>query len=347
MGEPRGNYDRIHPNDHVNLGQSTNDVFPTAMRLSVLRLLPELLAAVGEVREAFSAQAEAFRLVVKSGRTHLQDAVPVTLGQEFGGYAAVIGREAARLEAAAAALRDLGIGGSATGTGLNTHPGYREQVVEALRRITGLDVRPAENLFAAMQSLGDFAAFSAQLRNLALELSKIANDLRLLSSGPRTGLAEIKLPAVQPGSSIMPGKVNPVLAEMLDMVCYQVIGCDQTVALAAQAGQLELNVMMPVVIHNLLFPMDILRNALRVFARRCVAGIEADAERCRAYMEQSVGLATALTPIIGYKAAAALAQESERTGKSIRQLIIEKKLLPPDEVERLFDPRRLANLEGK
>jgi aspartate ammonia-lyase len=336
LGDKRGNYRRVHPNDHVNMAQSTNDVFPTAMRIALLKSYPSLAEALAGLRDGFGRKAEEFKSVLKSGRTHLQDAVPLTLGQEFSGYARVVETAGQRLEQAVSRLRVLGLGGTAVGSGLNAHPRYRKLVVDKLREITRLDLQPSANLFHSMQSMADFVSFSAELKNLALELTKICNDLRLLASGPRTGLAEINLPPVQPGSSIMPGKVNPVMAEMLNMVCFQVVGNDLTVSLASQAGQLELNVMMPVIIHNLLTSLGILTNGIRTFTRRCLAGITADRERCRRYMQQSVALATVFSPYIGYKRAAALAKEAEASGKNVYELAVEKKILPEEKIREIL-----------
>ncbi len=341
LGEPRGAYGRVHPNDHVNLGQSTNDVFPAAMRLAALSLVRPLLHALGKLEEALRGCSERFDEVVKAGRTHLQDATPIRLGQEFGGYATAVGAHQALLREACRALRALGLGGTAVGTGLNSRPEYRRLVVEDLAGLTGEDLSPADP-FDAMQSLRPFAGLSGALRSLALDLIRICNDLRLLASGPRTGLAEIVLPSVQPGSSIMPGKINPVMAEMLNMVCFQVIGYDLTVAMAVQAGQLELNVMMPVVAHSLFQSLTLLARGILAFTVRCVAGIQADAERCRRYAEETVALATALSPRIGYERAAALAKESWRTGRPVRELALAQQILAPAELEELLDLRRLT-----
>ncbi|MBI4227921.1 MAG: aspartate ammonia-lyase [Candidatus Omnitrophica bacterium] len=354
LGGRRGAYRPVHPNDHVNMAQSTNDVIPAAIRLSALMTLPDLLAALDQLTAALGRKASAFDAIVKSGRTHLQDAVPVRLGQEFGGYAHVIAKQRRRLAAARDGLLELNLGATAAGTGLNAHPRYRATVAKVLARRTRLPVRPADDLFEVTQSLGDIVAVSSALRGLALELTKIANDLRLLSSGPRTGLAEITLPAVQPGSSIMPGKVNPVMAELLNQVCFQVIGCDTTVAYAAQAGQLELNVMMPVVAHNLIFSTTILTNALRVFTTKCVAGITADARRCRDYADHSVGLATALNPSLGYGQAAALVKEAVATGRSIREIMEQRGLMNDPRIAHLLDdpfaltgPKRSRTRKGR
>jgi len=342
LGGQRGQYRLIHPNDHVNMAQSTNDVFPTAMRLACLASLQDLLPVLEELEQAFRRKAEQFDGILKSARTHLQDAVPMRLGQEFGAYGRGIQKSTQEIRRVSEGLRELGIGGSAAGTGLNTHPLYRFKVIEVLRRLTEFDLYASQNLFEAMNSMAPFVNLSGALRSLAVELTKIANDVRLLSSGPKTGLAEIILPAVQPGSSMMPGKVNPVMAEMLNMVCFQVMGNDLAVAAAAQAGQLELNVMMPVIIFNLLWSMDILAKGVRAFTQRCVVGIEANRERCREYVEKSMGLATALNPWLGYEKAAAIAKEANATGKTIRELVLEKGVLSPDEVERIFSPSALT-----
>src|SRR5216110_2683265 len=310
LGAKRGEYTPVHPNDHVNMAQSTNDVIPTAMRLAALAQLPALLDAMGRLARAFLTKGKAFDKILKSGRTHLQDATPIRLGQEFVAYGHTIERNADRVAQAGDALRDLGIGGTAVGTGLSAEPAYPALMVQQLRAITGMELREGKDRIQLMQSMGDPAAFSGALRSCAMDLGKIASDLRLLASGPRTGLAEIVLPPVQPGSSIMPGKVNPSIAEMVNMVCYQTLGNDVTIAAAAEAGQLELNVMMPVIAHKLLFTMHVLTNASHVFAQRCVEGIEADRAQCEHWLERSPALVTALAPKIGYAEAAQLAKEA-------------------------------------
>ncbi len=347
LGDAKGNYQRVSPNDHVNKSQSTNDTFPTAMHIAAVMLLHELLPALSGLARAMREKSREFSGIIKSGRTHLQDAVPVTLGQEFAAYAKAIEKAEVRLEESESALRELPIGGSATGTGLNVPEDYPAEMIRRLTALTGIPFRAAEDLREAMQSRSAVTALSSALRNLAVELTRIANDFRLLSSGPRTGLAEIRLPAVQPGSSIMPGKVNPVMAECLNMICYQVMGHDLVVTLASQAGQMELNVMMPVMIHNLLSAMEILKNYLPVFTKKCVEGITANPERCRDYFEGSVGLATILNTHIGYLAAAELAKESEKTGRSVRDLILKKGLLTAEELDRILDPDRITGQEGK
>lgn len=342
MGGKKGEHHLLNPNDHVNMGQSTNDVIPTAMRLAALSLTHPLLDTVGKLAGTFEQKAREFDSILKSGRTHLQDAVPIRLGQEFGGYAKAVQKAKAQIERSAGGLEELGIGGSAAGTGVNTHPDYRTQVVRQLRDLTGFNLTPAENLFETMQSMAPFTEISGALRNLCVELIRIANDLRLLSSGPNTGLNEIVLPPVQPGSSIMPGKVNPVMAEMLNMVCFHVIGNDTCVMMAAQAGQLELNVMMPVIAYNLLQSFTILTNALEVFREKCVRGITANVDTCSRYADLTLALGTFLNPYIGYMAAAEVAKESQKTGRTIKQIVKERRLLSDEDFEKVFDPAALT-----
>ncbi len=339
LGKPRGSYAALSAEDHVNMAQSTNDVIPTAIRLMGLDLSRPLAAELERLADAFAAKAAELAAIVKPARTHLQDAVPMTLGQEFGGYAAVVRQCAERVRVARRTLMALGVGGTAAGTGLNADPEFRFRVVRLLAEWTGEELTPAEDLFAAMQSLLPAVELSASLRTTAVELSKIANDLRLLVSGPRTGFGEIYLPVIQPGSSIMPGKVNPVMPEMLDMVCFQVIGNDTALAWAAQAGQLELNVMMPEVAFALAFSLQILTNGVRLFRERCVAGITADAERAAWWVDQSpMLLVTALAPHIGYKKAAELAKEALAKKKSLLEVALEHKVLPEADLRRLLDP---------
>jgi aspartate ammonia-lyase len=344
LGGKRGEYTPVHPNDHVNMAQSTNDVIPTAIRLAALSQLPALLDAMGRLARAFLTKSRAFDTILKSGRTHLQDATPIRLGQEFAAYGHTVERGAGRVAHAADALRDLGIGGTAVGTGLNAEPAYPALMVRHLRTIAGTELREGTDRVQLMQSMGDPAACSGTLRTYAMDLGKIASDLRLLASGPRTGLAEIVLPPVQPGSSIMPGKVNPSIAEMVNMVCYQALGNDVTIAAAAEAGQLELNVMMPVIAHNLLFTMLILTNASRVFAERCVEGIEADRAQCEYWLERSPALITALAPRIGYAEAAKLAKEAVAKHVTVRQLVMEKGVLKGKELEAVLDLLAMTEL---
>jgi aspartate ammonia-lyase len=327
LGDPLGSYRHVHPNDHVNMAQSTNDVFPTATRLALLLGSGPLVAAARALAGSLAAKGDEFREVLKTGRTHLQDAVPITLGQEFHGHAACITRGADDVAGAAEQLQELNIGATAVGTGLNAGDDYRHLVVESLRRMTGLALKPADNLFRVTQSMGDVLAYSGAMRRLAVELGKVASDLRLLSMGPRAGLMEITLPAVQPGSSIMPGKVNPSVPEMVNQVCYQVIGCDTTVAVACEAGQLELNVMMPVIAWNALHSSTILCEAMATLRERTIAGVTANSARARELLDRSTAAATALSPHIGYAATAEIAKEAVRTGRSIRDLVLERGLL--------------------
>jgi aspartate ammonia-lyase len=344
LGGRRGEYKPVHPNDHVNMAQSTNDVIPTVIRLGALALLGDLLKAFGELRDALAAKGREFDDILKSGRTHLQDAMPIRLGQEFAAYAGTIGRNLRRIEEAADYLRDLGIGGSAVGTGVTVEPEYPALMIENLKKISGLELRVGKDRIQLMQSMGDAAAFSAQLRVLALELSKISSDLRLMVSGPRTGLDEIRLPAVQPGSSIMPGKINPSIPEMVNQVCFQVVGNDTCVAISAEHGQLELNVMMPVIAYNVMQSMIILTNAGRVLDQRCVRGIEANAEQCAYWLERSAALATALAPQIGYARAAEISKRSVKENILIRELVKRDGILPDDQVDEVLDLRKMTEI---
>ena len=344
LGANRGEYKPVHPNDHVNMAQSTNDTIPTNIRLAALSQLAPLDAAFSALRDALAAKGREFDHIVKAGRTHLQDAMPIRLGQEFTAYAGSLDRALRRVREAADYLRDLGIGGSAVGTGVTVEKEYPALEVKFLREITGLDLRVGQDRIQLMQSMGDAAAFSATLRGLALDLSKIASDLRLMVMGPRTGIDEIKLPAVQPGSSIMPGKINPSIPEMVNQVCFQVIGCDTTVAIAAEHGQLELNVMMPVIAHNLLLSMMILTNAATVLTERCVKGIEAHEDMCAYWVERSAALATALMPHLGYAKAAEISKQSVKEGVLIRDLVKREQLLPPDDIDAILDLRKMTEI---
>ena len=337
LGKRRGRYDVIHPNDHVNMSQSTNDAMPTALRLACLMSSKRLIAALKALEGTLFLKAREFSGVVKSGRTHLQDASPITLGQEFGSYAAAIRSAGITIEAARRGLKRIGLGGTAVGTGINTHPRYRSIALSELKRASGFkDLLKAPDAFEALSSMADFVVYSGALKAAAVELIRIANDLRLLSSGPTTGLAEITLLPVQAGSSIMPGKVNPVMAEMLNMVCFQVIGLDLAVTCAAQAGQLELNVMLPVINHNILESTRILTTGVNSFNERCVMGIKADKARCRRYFEGSIGLATGLNTFIGYTAATSIAKEAASTGRPVKDVAIEKGILSEKQWERLI-----------
>lgn len=323
LGGKLGEY-RVNPNDHVNMSQSTNDTIPTAIRLGCLWRLDELDQALVRLAGALRQKSTEFDDIVKSGRTHLQDAVPVRLGQEFGAYARAVERDRERILRAADGLRRLGIGGTATGSGLNAPPEYTTCMVQRLSELSGLALYASDDLFESMQSMADAADFSAALRTLAVTLIRIANDFRMLSSGPATGLDEIRLPAVQPGSSIMPGKVNPVLAEMLDMAMFHVIGCDTTVTLAAQAGQLELNVMMPIIAHNLFEAMQVTIGAVNAFTDKCVVGVKANREKAEGWLARNTILVTAMNPIIGYAAGAALVKEALQRNLTIQELAVEK-----------------------
>lgn len=319
LGGKLGEY-VVNPNDHVNMSQSTNDTIPTAIRLGCLWRLDTLLKAVDGLADALAGKATEFDGIVKSGRTHLQDAVPVRLGQEFSGYASAVRRDGDRIRRSADGLRRLGIGGTATGTGLNAHPEYHGRMVKRLAELTGLSLYSSDNLFESMQSMADMADFSASLRTLAITLTRIANDFRLLASGPATGLDEIHLPSLQPGSSIMPGKVNPVMAEMLNMAMYHIQGCDLTVSLASQAGQLELNVMMPIIAYNLFGMMQIMIGSITAFTEKCVVGLEANAQKAEDWLARNAIVATALNPLIGYAASAALVKESIQRKITIREV---------------------------
>ena len=336
LGGGRGEYRLVHPNDHVNMGQSTNDVYPTATRLALLLGHGDLLIAARALAAAFDVKAREFDRVLKVGRTHLQDAVPMTLGQEFSGYAACLDHSAKALDRTSLQLHELNLGATAVGTGLNAGDDYTSLAVGHLSRLTALTLRPAENRFRVTQSMGDVLAYSSAARRLAVELGKVASDLRLLGMGPRAGIGEITLPAVQPGSSIMPGKVNPSIPEMVNQVCYQVIGCDLTVCVAAEAGQLELNVMMPVIAWNTLHASTILRHAMTVLRTRCVEGIGADVERCRDLLDRSTAVATALSPYLGYAQTADIAKTSVESGRPIRELVLERGLMDATQLDRIL-----------
>jgi aspartate ammonia-lyase len=325
LGYGRGDYGQLHPNDHVNRSQSTNDTMPTAMRVAALRLQAELLAALDGLVEAFEAKASEWAEIRKAGRTHLHDATPMTLGQECAAYAANLRRAGDRLRAVQAPLAEVPLGGTAIGTGINTAPGFAAAAVSQLAALTGLPLREAPDRIASQQSLGDFVALSGAMRGLAVELGKIANDLRLLSSGPHTGLDEIELPALQPGSSIMPGKVNPVVAEMMNMVCFHVIGLDVAITMAGEAGQLELNVMLPYVAWALLDGLDVLAHAVVTFDRKTVRLMKAHPDRCAYFAERTVGAATALNDELGFQGAAEVAQEAIRSGRTVAEVVADRK----------------------
>ncbi|MBW4523028.1 MAG: aspartate ammonia-lyase [Scytolyngbya sp. HA4215-MV1] len=345
LGEEKGNYSRINPNDHVNYGQSTNDVIPTAIRIGgLLALERTLYPALSEAIAALDNKATEFQDVIRSGRTHLQDAVPVRLGENFRAWAQILTDHLIRIEAAAQDLMILGIGGSAAGTGLNTHPRYRFRVTEVLAELIDQPLKPAPHLMAAMQSMAPFVNVSGAMRNLAQDLAKISHDLRLLDSGPKTGFKEIQLPPVQPGSSIMPGKYNPVMAEMTSMVCFQVMGYDAAIALAAQAGQLELNVMMPLIAYDLIQSIEILGRTIAALTDRCLKNITANRDRCLDYAEGSLSLVTALNTHIGYLNAAAVAKASLETGKSLRQIVLEQGLLSEAELAEILNLEKMSQM---
>jgi aspartate ammonia-lyase len=345
LGYEKGDYQRINPNDHVNYGQSTNDVIPTAIRIGgLLALTHTLHPALENAILAMNAKADEFQHIIKSGRTHLQDAVPVRLGDSFRAWAQILTDHQNRIYTASGDLMVLGLGGSAAGTGLNTHPQYRDRVVSILAELINCPLEPAPHLMAAMQSMAPFVNVSGALRNLAQDLVKISHDLRLMDSGPKTGFKEIQLPPVQPGSSIMPGKYNPVMAEMTSMVCFQVMGYDNAIALAAQAGQLELNVMMPLIAYNLIHSIEILGNTISSLTNKCIKDIFVYPDKCLAYAEGSLALVTALNTHIGYLNAAAVAKESLETGKSLRQIVLEKKLMNETQLAEVLNLEQMSQI---
>lgn len=332
----------VHPNDHVNMAQSTNDTIPTALRLGCLWRMDELTDTLDELAGAFRNKAQVFNDIVKSGRTHLQDAVPVRMGQEFGAYARAIERNTEKIVEGGRGLRRLGIGGTATGSGLNAHPQYHQRMVAALEDLTGLELDTCDDLFESMQSLQDVVHFSGALRTLATDITRIANDLRLLASGPSTGLNEIVMPTVQPGSSIMPGKVNPSIAEMVNQAMFHIMGNDLAVTLGGQAGQLELNVMMPMMGYNIFQMMDVMINSLTVLRTRAVEGLSANREKAEGWLARNAILVTALNPVIGYSKGAEVAKEAMASGRTIREVVLEKGYLTEEEVDRLLDARRMT-----
>lgn len=342
LSRKKGDYAYLHSHDHVNMGQSTNDVIPTALRLAALKMAGSFMEASNALEDALNKKARTFSSIVKAGRTHLQDAAPVTLGQEFGGWAHQLQKARGRVVLMTAGLLDLGIGGSAVGTGLNTSLRFQKLVITNLKKITGLPVKGSPNLFSVMQNDADFAAVSGALRDYSLSLIQIANDLRLLSSGPNTGFGEIQLPALQPGSSIMPGKVNPVIPEVAAQVGYQVVGNDVAIAFAAANGECELNVMRPVIVRNLTHSFEILTNTVRLLAVKCVAGIKANAERCRYHAEMSFGIAAALNPYIGYSKAAECVKEAIKTKRTLRQVVLAKGLMSKKALDRILSPENLT-----
>jgi len=341
MGYDKGEYEYCHPNNHVNLSQSTNDAYPTAVKIALINSNDYLITEVEKLIGAFRKKTVEFAQVIKMGRTQLQDAVPMTLGQSFEAYATTLDEEVERLDANAKLFLEINMGGTAIGTGINADPEYSEKVIRHLRKVTRLPVVIAKDLVEATQDTGAFISYSSALKRLAIKLSKISNDLRLLSSGPRTGLNEINLPPVQPGSSIMPGKVNPVIPEVVNQIAFKVIGNDLTVGLAAEAGQLELNVMEPVIVQSIFESIEMLKNGMATLRERCIIGITANAERCRMLVENSIGLVTALNPVLGYEKSSQLAKEALETNKGVYELVVEKKLLTKKELDKLLAPENM------
>jgi fumarate hydratase class II len=342
LGGTRGDKHTVHPNDHANMSQSSNDVFPTAIHISsVDAIVSDLLPALEKLLRALDEKAEEFSDIVKPGRTHLQDAVPVTLGQEFSAYASMIAHSRERIERAKSSLLEIPIGGTAVGTGINAHPDFGRLVVQRINRMTGLEFYSSKNKFEALQNRDAAVEMSGALRSVAVSLTKISNDLRLLSSGPKTGLAEIELPELQPGSSIMPGKVNPVAPESVSMVCAQAIGNDLSITIAGQSGSLELNAMMPLIAFNLLQSIEIETNAVTLLAEKCIAGIKANRARCRDLAERNYALVTAITPSIGYDRAAQIVKKAQSENKTIREAMLEYGI-PEDEVNRILDLKRMT-----
>ncbi len=343
MGYKKGEFDHLHPNDHVNCSQSTNDAYPTSIKLAVLLSLKDLLGAMQELKQTLEAKAEEFADVLKMGRTENQDAVPMTLGQEFSAYAVMIESAAAALERNSDEFHHINMGATAIGTGINSPPGYADLVTKKLSEVSGFELHRARNLVEATQNAGSFAQMSATMKRTAVQISKICNDLRWMSSGPRCGLNEINLPPMQPGSSIMPGKVNPVIPELVNQICYQVIGYDAVVSMAAEASELELCMAEPIIAYDLLHGMLILKNACVTLASRCIVGIEANREVCRNYVENSIGLVTALVPVIGYEKSAAVAKEALKTGGSVYNLVLEKGLLTQEKLDDMLKPENMTD----
>jgi aspartate ammonia-lyase len=341
MGLEKGDYEHCHPNNHINLSQSTNDAYPTAIKIALINHNTRLIKVLKQLIEAFHAKGKEFDHVIKMGRTQLQDAVPMTLGQEFEAYAVNLEEEIARLNQNAQLFREVNMGATAIGTGINSEPDYSEKVVRHLQQITDLDIVLAGNLIEATPDTGSYVMYSSALKRLAIKLSKICNDLRLMSSGPRCGFNEINLPAMQPGSSIMPGKVNPVIPEVVNQVAYKVIGNDLTVTFAAEAGQLQLNVMEPVLVRSILESMEMLENAMDVLNKKCITGITANEEHCRAMVLNSIGIVTALNPTLGYEASSALASEALANNRSVYDLVLEKNLLTKEMLDELLQPERM------
>lgn len=346
LGYERGQYEHCHPNNHVNLSQSTNDAYPTAVKIALINSNTTLVSTLDQLIQSLRAKAEAFHEVVKMGRTQLQDAVPMTLGQEFESYAVTLEEEVERLNQNANLFLEVNMGATAIGTGINADPRYSELVISHLKRISGLNIKKARNLVEATQDTGAFVMYSSALKRLAVKLSKTSSDLRLLSSGPRAGFNEINLPAVQPGSSIMPGKVNPVIPEVVNEIAYKVIGNDHTVTMAAEAGQLELNVMEPIIVQSIFESIEMLNNGMKTFMYRCVDGITANTERCRQMVYNSIGIVTALNPLLGYEKSSELAKEALEENKSVYDLVLEKKLLSKEKLDELLKPENMTHPKG-
>jgi aspartate ammonia-lyase len=341
LGYPKGRYDVLHPLNHVNLSQSTNDVYPTALRLTLSMKLDGLVVEMQSLQDALAEKGSEFSDVIKMGRTQLQDAVPMTLGQEFEAWGVMVGEDILRVREAQALIREINLGATAIGTGLNAPHGYADLVTAKLREISGVPVVQSQNLVEATQDTGAYVQLSGVLKRVAVKLSKISNDLRLLSSGPRAGLGEINLPPMAPGSSIMPGKVNPIIPEVVNQVAFEVIGNDLTVTIAAEAGQLELNAMEPVIAYNLFSSLDLLGRACRTLVQRCIRGITANREHCRQMVENSIGLVTALNPILGYEKASQIAEEALRTGKSVVDVVLEKGYMSREDLEQVLAPQKM------
>jgi len=343
LGKERGEYEFCHPNNHVNLSQSTNDAYPTAIKIALIKANEKLIIVLQELIKTLHKKAREFAHIIKMGRTQLQDAVPMTLGQTFLAFAVTLEEEIQLLNRTSALFLEVNMGGTAIGTGINADPKYGDKIIPYLRVITGMDIRLARNLVEATQDTGDFVTYSGSLKRLAVKLSKMSNDLRLLSSGPRAGINEINLPPMQPGSTIMPGKVNPVIPEVVNQIAFKVIGNDLTVALAAEAGQLELNVMEPVIVQSLFESIEMLKNGMQVLTTRCIAEITANEDRCREMVQHSIGLVTALNPYLGYDTSTVIAREALETGKSVYDLVLEKQLMSKDELDKILDPRNMIH----
>jgi aspartate ammonia-lyase len=343
LGHERGNYNFCHPNNHVNLSQSTNDVYPTAIKIALIASNEKLVEVLQMLIDGFREKEKEFSQILKMGRTQLQDAVPMTLGQSFGAYATTLQEEVTRLNQNAKLMQEVNMGGTAIGTGINADPQYSDKVIYHLQRITGLNIKLAENLVEATQDTGAFVMYSSTVKRLAVKLSKICNDLRLMSSGPRAGFNEINLPPMQPGSSIMPGKVNPVIPEVVNQIAFKVIGNDLTVTLAAEAGQLELNVMEPIIVQSLFESIEMLKNGMTTLLHRCIAGITANEEHCRLMVMNSIGLVTALNPVLGYEASTLLAKEAMMTNRGVYELVLEKGMLSKEELDEILKPENMIS----